>query len=95
MTQITPAPSSFPPDKVGHGAHLRDLAGGRDHPARVIDELMGPYAGKAARRGSVRRRGSLISARYCWTTPELQARVVAVIEQRLALSFAVAAQANR
>jgi integrase len=57
-------------------------------PARVIDELMG-HAG--SHRGG---EGSAIGLRYRHTTPEMEARVVAAIEQRLATSFAVAAQLN-
>jgi Phage integrase family len=53
-------------------------------PARVIDELMGHAGG---RRGGGARplEGSLIGTRYCWTTPEMEARVVTAIEQRLAV----------
>jgi integrase len=57
-------------------------------PARVIDELMGHAGGH---RG---REGSAIGLRYRHTTPEMEARVVAAIEQRLATSLAVAAQVN-
>jgi integrase len=57
-------------------------------PARVIDELMGHAGG----RGS--RDGSAIGLRYRHTTPEMEARVVAAIEQRLTTSLAVAAQVN-
>jgi integrase len=58
-------------------------------PARVIDELMGHAGG---RRGGEEqeRRGSLIGLRYRWTTPEMEARVVAAIEQRLAVALEVA-----
>jgi integrase len=55
-------------------------------PARVIDELMG-HAG--SHRGG---EGSAIGLRYRHTTLEMEARVVAAIEQRLATSLAVAAQ---
>jgi hypothetical protein len=58
-------------------------------PARVIDELMGHAAGRRG-GGAHPREGSLIGTRYRWTTPEMEARVVAAIEQRLAASFAVA-----
>jgi integrase len=58
-------------------------------PARVIDELMGHAGGH---RGG--REGSAIGLRYRHTTPEMEARVVAAIEQRLAISLAVAAQTN-
>jgi integrase len=57
-------------------------------PARVIDELMG-HAG--SHRGG---EGSAIGLRYRHTTPEMEARVVAAIEQRLAISLVVAAQVN-
>jgi integrase len=58
-------------------------------PARVIDELMGHAGGH---RGG--REGSAIGLRYRHTTPETEARVVAAIEQRLATSLAIVAQAN-
>ena len=60
-------------------------------PARVIDELMG-HAGGRRNGGAHPREGSLIGILYRWTTPEMEARVVAAIEQRLAVSLAVAAQ---
>jgi integrase len=59
-------------------------------PARVIDELMG-HAGGHRGGGAPSHDGSLIGTRYRWTTPEMEARVVIAIEQRLANSFAVAA----
>ena len=58
-------------------------------PARVIDELMG-HAGGQRGGGAPSHDGSLIGMRYRWTTPEMEARVVAAIEQRLAVSFAAA-----
>jgi integrase len=63
-------------------------------PARVIDELMG-HAGGRHGGGEQDGRGSVIGLRYRWTTPETEARVVAAIEQRLAVSLAVAARINR
>ncbi len=54
-------------------------------PSRVIDELMGHAGGQ-------RRDGSAIGPRYRHTTPAMEARAVAAIEQRLAISLAVAAQ---
>jgi integrase len=63
-------------------------------PARVIDELMG-HAGGRRGGGEQDGRGSVIGLRYRWTTPEMEERVVAAIEQRLAVSLAVAARANR
>jgi integrase len=59
-------------------------------PARVIDELMGHAGGRGG--GSYAREGSAIGLRYRHTTPEMEARVVKAIEQRLAASFVVAAQ---
>jgi integrase len=59
-------------------------------PARVIDELMG-HAGGRRGGGAPSHDGSLIGTRYRWTTPEMEARVAAAMEQRLAVSFAVAA----
>jgi integrase len=50
-------------------------------PARVIDELMGHQAG---RRGE--REGSMIGTRYRHMTEAMQARVAAVIAERLALA---------
>jgi integrase len=50
-------------------------------PSRVIDELMGHQAG---RRGE---RGSPIGMAYRHTTSEMQARVIAVIEERLAVAL--------
>ena len=52
-------------------------------PSRVIDELMGHQAG---RRGE---RGSPMGTAYRHTTSEMQARVVAVIEARLAIALRV------
>jgi integrase len=59
-------------------------------PARVIDELMGHTGGQRG-GGAPGGDGSLIGTRYRWTTPEMQARVMAAIEQRLTVSFAIAA----
>ncbi len=59
-------------------------------PARVIDELMGHAGGRSS--GGHSREGSPIGLRYRHTTPEMEARVVAAIERRLALAFEVAAQ---
>src|SRR5215218_9268191 len=60
-------------------------------PVRVIDELMG-HAGGRRGGGGLSHEGSLIGKRYRWTTPEMEARVVAGIEERLAISFAVVAR---
>ena len=56
-------------------------------PARVIDELMGHQAG---RRGE--RDGSMIGTRYRHMTAEMQARVVAVIGDRLGVALAAMPQ---
>jgi hypothetical protein len=56
-------------------------------PARVIDELMGHQAG---RRGE--REGSMIGTRYRHMTDAMQARVVAVIAERLAVALALMPQ---
>jgi hypothetical protein len=56
-------------------------------PARVIDELMG-HAGS---HGSG-RDGSPIGLRYRHTTPEMEARVVAAIEDRLAVALKMSDQ---
>jgi integrase len=75
------------PDLDPHGPHdlrhtfatwLEDGA----VPARVIDELMGHQAG---RRGE--REGSMIGTRYRHMTEAMQARVVAVIAERLAVAL--------
>ncbi|SRR6266508_233726 len=63
-------------------------------PARVIDELMG-HAGGRRGGGEHDERGSVIGLRYRWTTPETEARVLTAIEQRLAVSLAVAARISR
>jgi integrase len=55
-------------------------------PSRVIDELMGHQGG---RRGE---RDSPIGMAYRHTTPDMQARVVAVIEARLAIVMGVVLQ---
>jgi hypothetical protein len=57
-------------------------------PSRVIDELMGHASGQ-------RRDGSAIGPRYRHTTPEMEARTVAAIEQRLAVGLKVAEQQRR
>jgi integrase len=54
-------------------------------PARVIDELMGHAGG---RRGAT--DGSVIGVRYRHTTPEMEARAVAAIEERLAVALEAA-----
>jgi integrase len=54
-------------------------------PARVIDELMGH---QASSRGGL--RGSAIGAHYRHTTPEMAARVVDAIQQRLTIVLGVA-----
>ena len=60
-------------------------------PARVIDELMGHLAGRAAGR-SDGGHGSLIGAAYRHVTPEMQRRVLAAIDRCLATSQRVAAR---
>jgi integrase len=59
-------------------------------PARVIDELMGHQA--SGRSG--RHRGSTIGAHYRHTTPEMAARVVAAVEERLVVVLATAESAR-
>jgi hypothetical protein len=54
-------------------------------PARVIDELMGHQASSRGGLG-----GSVIGAHYRHTTPEMAARVVEVIQQRLTVVLGVA-----
>jgi Phage integrase family len=54
-------------------------------PARVIDELMGHAGGW---RGIA--EGSAIGIRYRHTTPEMEGRVVAAIQQRLAVALTIA-----
>jgi hypothetical protein len=58
-------------------------------PARVIDEIMGHQSGQTSRR-SPRDSGSRIGTRYRHTTPEMAARVVAAIEERLTVVVDVA-----
>jgi integrase len=57
-------------------------------PARVIDELMGHEP--TGRSGQ--QRGSAMGAHYRHTTPEMAARAVAAIQQRLAVVLQVAEQ---
>ena len=55
-------------------------------PARVIDELMGHQpSGRAGRH-----EASAIGAHYRHTTPEMAARVVAAVEERLVIVLATA-----
>jgi integrase len=56
-------------------------------PVRVIDELMGHAGGRPG--NGLEQRGSLIGLRYRWTTPEMEARVVAAIEHRLAIALKI------
>jgi hypothetical protein len=58
-------------------------------PARVIDELMGHEA--AGRSGQ--QRGSAMGAHYRHTTPEMAARTVDAIQQRLTMVLQVAERA--
>ena len=55
-------------------------------PARVIDELMGHQA--SGRAG--RHQASAIGAHYRHTTPEMAARIVAAVEERLVVVLATA-----
>jgi integrase len=60
-------------------------------PARVIDELMGHHTGRRREHD-----GSAIGTRYRHMTPEMQARLLAVIERHmLAVSHAVARHRRR
>ena len=68
---------------------LRDLAGGRRHPRRVIDEVMEHEATGRSRQ----HHGSAMGAHYPHTTPEMAARIAAAIEQRLTVVLEVAEQA--
>ena len=53
-------------------------------PARVIDELMGH---RAARGGGAEVRGSAIGAVYRHLTPEMQARVLAAVDECLGVAL--------
>jgi integrase len=53
-------------------------------PVRVIDELMGH---RAARAGGGEARGSAIGAVYRHLTPEMQARVLAAVDECLAVAL--------
>ena len=55
-------------------------------PARVIDELMGHEATGRGRQ----QRGSAMGAHYRHTTPEMAARVVDAIQQRLKIVLGIA-----
>jgi integrase len=63
-------------------------------PARMIDELMG-HAGGRPGGGRHDERGSVVGLRYRWTTLEMEARVMAAIEQRLTVAFQVAERSHR
>jgi hypothetical protein len=63
------------------------VARGRRRSRPGNDELMG-HAGGRREEGARLGEGSLIGTRYRWTTPEMEARVVAAIERRLAISLA-------
>jgi integrase len=65
-----------PPRPAAHFATWLEDGG---IPARVIDELMGHQAGRGREHD-----GSAIGARYRHMTPEMQARVLTVIEQNFA-----------
>jgi hypothetical protein len=58
-------------------------------PPRVIDEVMGHQSGQSARH-SQRDSGSRIGTRYRHTSPEMAARVVAAIDEQLAIMLMVA-----
>jgi integrase len=53
-------------------------------PARVIDELMGH---RATRAGGAEARGSAIGVVYRHLTSEMQARVLATIDERLGVAL--------
>jgi predicted ArsR family transcriptional regulator len=57
-------------------------------PARVIDELMGHEATGRSRQ----HQGSAMGAHYRHTTPEMAARVIAAVQQRLTIVLQVAEQ---
>jgi hypothetical protein len=59
----------------------------------VIDEIMGHQSGQTSRR-SPRDSGSRIGTRYRHTTPEIAARAVVAIEERLAIVLKVAEKSN-
>jgi integrase len=74
-----------------HGAHdfrhtYATWLEGAGIPARVIDELMGHEA--MGRTGQ--HRGSAMGAHYRHTTPEMAARVIDAIQQRLTIVLRVA-----
>jgi|Tabmets5t2r1_1033131.scaffolds.fasta_scaffold09350_2 hypothetical protein len=79
----TSARSCWPrPTLVTTYSNIFDLAGGSRHP-RPGDRRTCGHAGGHC----VGREGSAIGLRYRHTTPEMEARVVAAIEQRLATPF--------
>jgi hypothetical protein len=53
------------------------------------------HAGGRRGGGEQDGRGSVIGLRYRWTTTEMEERVVAAIEMRLAVSLAVAVGVTR
>jgi hypothetical protein len=93
VTDITEHPTREGMDAVDlHGAHdFRDTFSfstwlqDAGVPARVIDELMGHEA-----TGRSGQRGSAMGAHYRHTTPEMAARAVDAIQQRLTVVLGVA-----
>jgi integrase len=61
-------------------------------PVRVIDELMGH---RAARAGGGDARGSAIGAVYRHVTPEMQARVLAAVDECLGVALTALAAPMR
>jgi hypothetical protein len=54
----------------------------------VIDEFMGHAGGRSG--GELEQPGSLIGLRYRCTPPEMEARVVTAIEERLGIALQIA-----
>jgi hypothetical protein len=53
------------------------------------------HAGGRPGGGGHDERGSVVGLRYRWTTLEMEARVMAAIEQRLTVAFQVAERSHR
>jgi Phage integrase family len=83
-----PAPTAPPSSRCAHDFRHTYATWLEDAgiPARVIDELMGHEA--TSRTGQ--HRGSAMGAHYRHTTPEMAARVIDAIQQRLTIVLQVA-----
>lgn len=81
----SPGPPAAPPPSCTWPSTFATWLEDAGIPARVIDELMGHEAS-----GRGQQRGGAMGAHYRHTTPEMAARVVEAVQQRLAVVLQVA-----